>query len=75
MLIMKQINCLCGRDKLYESFCSLVHRDIKNVKTAEDLIRSRYVSSTKDDDDYLMKSHHLSTRPISEKEDIDKCHK
>tara|TARA_B110000285_G_C15078038_1_gene591872 strand:- start:107 stop:508 length:402 start_codon:yes stop_codon:yes gene_type:complete len=73
--MMKKMNCPCGRDKLYESCSSLVHRDINNAKTAEDLMRSRSVAFTKGDGDYLMKSHHSSIRPISGKEDIGKCRK
>lgn len=33
-------------------------------------MRSRYSAFTLADGDYLMKSHHESTRPIKEKEDI-----
>lgn len=68
---MKQLNCPCGRFKAYENCCGLVHQDIHNAKTAEDLMRSRYVAFTKGDGDYLMKSHHSTTRPISEKEEIE----
>ena len=48
---------------------------LRTQKTAEDLMRSRYVAFTKGDVDYLMKSQHSSTRSISEKEDTKKWSK
>ena len=72
---MDQINCPCGRHKSYSTCCGLVHQDTRNAVCAEDLMRSRYVAFTKGDGDYLMKSHHSSTRPISEKEEIEKWSK
>jgi len=69
------MNCPCGRNKVYEACCGLVHQDMINAITAEDLMRSRYVAFTKGDGDYLMQSHHSSTRPTSEKEEIEKWSK
>jgi len=69
------MNCPCGRNKVYEACCGLVHQDMINAITAEDLMRSRYVAFTKGDGDYLMQSHHSSTRPVSEKEEIEKWSK
>ena len=69
---MKEVNCPCGRDKAYKVCCGLIHQDLHNAKTAEDLMRSRYVAFTKGDGDYLMKSHHSSTRPVSEKDEIER---
>jgi len=69
---MNSNNCPCGRVKPYESCCGIMHQDISMAKTAEDLMRSRYVAFTKGDGDYLMQSHHSSTRPNPEKEEIEK---
>lgn len=44
--------------------------DIKKVQTAEQLMRSRYSAFVLADGDYLMKSHHATTRPIKEKKSI-----
>ncbi|WP_236778410.1 YchJ family protein [Pseudalgibacter alginicilyticus] len=38
--------------------------------TAEQLMRSRYSAFVLANGDYLMQSHHSSTRPIKEKKDI-----
>lgn len=62
--------CPCGLSSAYQMCCQLAHRSLYNVKTAEQLMRSRYTAFTKADGDYLMKSHHSSTRPLSEKKSI-----
>lgn len=72
-LCMIQISskiCPCGLSQSYENCCSKVHQSIYNAKTAEQLMRSRYTAFTLADGDYLMKSHHQSTRPLSEKKAI-----
>lgn len=45
---------------------------MSETKTAEQLMRSRYSAFTQADGDYLMQSHHASTRPIKEKKTIAK---
>ena len=67
---MNTKSCPCGRDKKYIDCCKLAHEDISSVKTAEDLMRSRYTAFTKAKGDYLMESHHSSTRPTDEKNAI-----
>lgn len=64
------MNCNCGSGKLYTECCEIAHQSLKAVKTAEQLMRSRYTAFTQANGDYLMESHHVSTRPISEKEEI-----
>lgn len=63
-------NCNCGNSKTYTECCGLAHQSLKIVKTAEQLMRSRYTAFTLANGDYLMESHHVSTRPIKEKESI-----
>ena len=63
-------SCPCGRNKTYEACCGLLHTNIHKGATAEDLMRSRYTAFTKANGNYLMLSHHSSTRPIKEKEAI-----
>lgn len=65
-------NCPCGRQNKYSNCCGIIHENINLVKTAEDLMRSRYVAFTKSMGDYLMLSHHSTTRPLSEKKEIEK---
>lgn len=62
--------CNCGSGKLYKDCCEIAHKDISKVKTAEQLMRSRYTAFTLVNGDYLMESHYKTTRPLSEKKDI-----
>ena len=63
-------NCACGRIKKYEECCGLAHRNISSVKTAEDLMRSRYTAFTQANGDFLMLSHHTTTRELDRKQEI-----
>ncbi len=62
--------CPCGLGNTYQFCCAIAHNDIEKVKTAEQLMRSRYTAFVLGNIDYLMESHHSSTRPINEKEEI-----
>ncbi len=64
--------CPCGSNLEYKTCCGKFHDNISLVKTAEQLMRSRYTAFTKAMGDYLMLSHHSSTRPLSEKKEIEK---
>ena len=64
--------CPCGKKMPYLKCCGQFHESIQLVKTAEDLMRSRYTAFTKGMGDYLMISHHSTTRPNSEKDEIEK---
>ena len=53
-----EIICPCGRNnKLYKDCCFLVHTNIHNALTSEDLMRSRYSAFVLCNGDYLLKSH------------------
>ncbi len=67
---MPNTNCPCGRDNSYTDCCGRIHTAIHKAITAEDLMRSRYTAFTQANGNYLMKSHHTSTRPIHEKKEI-----
>ncbi len=62
--------CACGSKKSYKTCCGLIHSDIHQAKTPLALMKSRYTAFTIGYIDYLMRSHHSSTRPVAEKEDI-----
>ncbi|WP_246147033.1 YchJ family protein [Seonamhaeicola marinus] len=47
-----------------------MHKNIAEAKTAEQLMRSRYSAFVLANGDYLMKSHHSTTRPVKEKKAI-----
>ncbi|GAA3560225.1 YchJ family protein [Snuella lapsa] len=64
------INCYCGNSKTYAECCQKAHIDMASVTTAEQLMRSRYSAFVLADVDYLMQSHHSTTRPIKEKNAI-----
>ena len=61
------MNCYCGSLKSYNNCCEIAHKNLAEVETAEQLMRSRYSAFVLADGDYLMQSHHSSTRPIKEK--------
>jgi SEC-C motif domain protein len=48
----------------------MAHQNITNAKTAEDLMRSRYVAFSKANGDYLMESHHSMTKPLARKNEL-----
>ena len=60
----KDQTCPCGRPEKYTECCAKSHQNIINAKTAEDLMRSRYVAFTMAIGDYLMESHHSQTKPL-----------
>ncbi len=68
--MINALNCPCGSQKKYQKCCQIVHKDISIVETAEQLMRSRYTAFTKAMGNYLMTSHHSTTRPLAEKKAI-----
>ena len=64
------MNCHCGTTKTYQDCCEVFHRNNGKTETAEQLMRSRYSAFVLADGDYLMGTHHQSTRPIKEKKAI-----
>lgn len=62
--------CPCGINLIFKECCEIIHLDITKANNAEQLMRSRYSAFVLGNIDYLMLSHHSSTRPIEEKEEI-----
>lgn len=62
--------CPCGRDRMYKDCCGIILNNISKAKTSENLMRSRYTAFTKANGDYLLESHHFSTRPVSQINEI-----
>lgn len=62
--------CPCGSKKTYGDCCASAHSNIETVITAEQLMRSRYSAYVLCNIEYLMISHHSSTRPVKDKEEI-----
>jgi len=64
------VNCSCDSKKSYKLCCGVVHKEITNAIFPVDLMRSRYTAYVLGDIEFLLKSHHESTRPVSESDDI-----
>lgn len=64
------MNCHCGNNKTYKFCCEVFHLNQGKTETAEQLMRSRYSAFVLADGDYLLATHHTSTRPIKEKKAI-----
>ena len=61
------MKCYCGHNKTYKECCEVFHLNNGKTKTAQQLMRSRYSAFVLAKGDYLMQTHHSSTRPIKEK--------
>ncbi|NRD18460.1 Sec-C motif domain protein [Winogradskyella eckloniae] len=64
------MNCYCGTNKTYQACCEVFHLNNGKTETAEQLMRSRYSAFVLANGDYLMATHHKSTRPTKEKKAI-----
>lgn len=64
------MNCPCGKNKSYEECCKVAHDNPMFIKTAEDLMRSRYTAFTMAMGDYLIDTHHAATRDTVDKEEL-----
>lgn len=64
------MNCYCGNNKTYKTCCEVFHLNNGKTETAQQLMRSRYSAFVLANGDYLMQTHHSSTRPTSEKKEI-----
>lgn len=65
-------SCPCGSSLPYQECCELILTGRREADTCHQLMRSRYVAFTMANIDFLMKSHHSSTRPVKERKQIKK---
>lgn len=56
-------NCPCNPKKEYKDCCAIIHKDISQATTAEQMMRSRYSAFVLSDVAYLQRSHLSSLRP------------
>lgn len=64
--------CPCGRLLDYQHCCGIAHANPNFIKTAEDLMRSRYSAFTLANGPYLIETHHSKTRKqVNEREIVD----
>lgn len=64
--------CPCGSKREATGCCESIIAGKREATTAEELMRSRYVAFTKANVDYLMRSHHSTTRPMKDKKSIER---
>lgn len=64
--------CPCGSALPYGECCEPIILGKREAVTCLELMRSRYVAFTMAHVDYLMRSHHPSSRPIKERKQIKK---
>ena len=62
--------CPCKSQQLYAECCEPIILGRSKALTAEALMRSRYSAFVSADINYLMSSHHSSTRPLKDKKSI-----
>ncbi|MDP4269341.1 MAG: YchJ family metal-binding protein [Bacteroidota bacterium] len=65
-------NCPCGSGRPYTLCCEPIINGKSDAITAQELMRSRYTAFTLANVNYLMRSHHSSTRPNKERKSIEK---
>ena len=59
--------CPCGSGHHFVVCCQSIINGKSVAQTAEQLMRSRYSAFVKGEVDYLLRSHHSSTRPVKER--------
>lgn len=64
--------CPCGSGKCFQECCEPIIQSKREAETCEELMRSRYTAFTLANIDYLMRSHHSSTRPVKDRKNIQK---
>lgn len=62
---MSEEKCPCGSEQSYAQCCELLHTDKHVANTPEQLMRSRYCAFVKQLSNYLLKTWHQSTRPMT----------
>lgn len=69
--LSKGTNCPCESGLLYEACCGPIILRKKSARTAEELMRSRYTAFTLKDWNYLVATHHPTTRGTSLRRDLE----
>ena len=68
----QQNACPCGSGQTYANCCARFIEAGQHAETAEQLMRSRYSAYVLQREDYLLRTWHVSTRPM--KLNMDKVH-
>ncbi|MCW2814763.1 MAG: sec-C motif containing protein [Nocardioides sp.] len=64
-------DCPCGSGTSYDACCGRLHRGAAQAETPEELMRSRYAAYAVRDADYVWRTWHPRTRPLSVTPDPD----
>ncbi len=64
------MKCYCNSGKEFDQCCELLLLNKKTAETAEQLMRSRYSAFVTANINYLLNSHHKSTRPTKDRKNI-----
>ncbi|HZL09316.1 MAG TPA: YchJ family metal-binding protein [Prolixibacteraceae bacterium] len=64
--------CPCGSGQLITNCCKPIIYGEREAKTAQELMRSRYVAFTIANVEYLMFSNYSKTRPVKDRNNIEK---
>lgn len=62
---MPEVPCPCGSGSAYEHCCEPLISRQRTAATPEELMRSRFTAFTQGNEDYLLYSWHVETRPAS----------
>lgn len=65
VILMNDSSCVCGSGQVYSACCQPFHLQQSYPKTAEQLMRSRYVAFVLKLEDYLLQTWAKRTRPQS----------
>lgn len=64
------MKCYCNSQKSFEQCCQPLLSEKTMAETAEQLMRSRYSAYVIGDVNYILNTHHASTRPSKERKNI-----
>ncbi|MEI5985617.1 MULTISPECIES: YchJ family protein [Sphingobacterium] len=68
---MMSENCFCGSALPYGQCCELVHSNLKNAETCEQLMRARYTAFVLQKIDFIYETFHPQTRRFQNKKEIE----
>jgi SEC-C motif-containing protein len=68
---IEQRECPCGSRTPYDACCGRLHRGAAQAVTPEELMRSRYAAYAVRDGDYVWRTWHPRTRPLTVTPDPD----
>lgn len=64
-------DCPCGTGDPYDACCGRLHRGAAQAATPEELMRSRYAAYAVGESDYVWRTWHPRTRPLTVNPDPD----